>query len=308
MNCRDTCYIGPNGHLINNPAKKYFEAASKHNFIAHYTSTHVLRQILKSRYIKLNRLNNLNDLEECENAMINDKPVSVFTACFTHNENESVPQWNMYTIGRDGVLIRYWFNQPIGDHAKNFVDPTRPVQMIRYDKSSMIPNEKSKIIKVASSSIRNGSTDFSGYNITIAQDITSVLNINLVDIDYNTADHKFLVDTRIATFRDQYGLNHGIMENTIGVSKDQGWSHEQETRIIGCLSRVDHTEQEIDMFEYILFPFSLANVRKIEIIQSPWISEEGKEEIEEICRDCLQQNDPPCVILPSCYFRKLKPR
>lgn len=73
--------------------------------IHHYTSLDTLALILKSRRIRFNRLDRVDDVNE--EAAFGDVNLAkyLFVSCWTNEEAESIPQWNMYTPGMRGVRI-----------------------------------------------------------------------------------------------------------------------------------------------------------------------------------------------------------
>lgn len=74
--------------------------------IHHYTNIESLALILKSKKIRFNRLDRMDDLEEGR-VEAQGIPVAKYTyvSCWTEDEEESIPLWNMYA-GKDmGVRI-----------------------------------------------------------------------------------------------------------------------------------------------------------------------------------------------------------
>lgn len=74
--------------------------------IHHYTNIESLALILKSKKIRFNRLDRMDDLEEGR-VEAQGIPVAKYTyvSCWTEDEEESIPPWNMYS-GKDmGVRI-----------------------------------------------------------------------------------------------------------------------------------------------------------------------------------------------------------
>lgn len=73
----------------------------------HYTSIDNLALILKNRTIRFTRLDCVDDVEE--SAMYDGiVPMGKYTfvSCWTDNEEESIPLWNLYTPGMKGVRIK----------------------------------------------------------------------------------------------------------------------------------------------------------------------------------------------------------
>lgn len=72
----------------------------------HYTSLENLALILKNKTIRLNRLDKMDDLQEQRSSEIKDFGKFTFVSCWTSDEEESIPMWNMYTPRASGVRIK----------------------------------------------------------------------------------------------------------------------------------------------------------------------------------------------------------
>ena len=75
--------------------------------IHHYTDINTLALILKNKTIRFNRLDRVDDITEGESFQELDLEQFYFVSCWTHDENESIPQWNMYTTDMAGVRISF---------------------------------------------------------------------------------------------------------------------------------------------------------------------------------------------------------
>ena len=74
--------------------------------IHHYTSIESLAMILSTRKIRFNRLDRMDDLEEGRVAA-QGVPLGKYTyvSCWTEEQEESIPLWNMYAGKEMGVRI-----------------------------------------------------------------------------------------------------------------------------------------------------------------------------------------------------------
>lgn len=79
-------------------------------FLYHYTSLETLACILKYKKLRFTRLDLVNDKNEARSIDIKKANSLVFVSCWTNNENESIPMWNMYTNGMSGVRIKVPIN------------------------------------------------------------------------------------------------------------------------------------------------------------------------------------------------------
>ena len=74
----------------------------------HYTSIDNLALILKNRTIRFSRLDCVDDVEESSvyDGVIVPMGKYTFVSCWTDNEEESIPLWNLYTPKMKGVRIK----------------------------------------------------------------------------------------------------------------------------------------------------------------------------------------------------------
>lgn len=71
----------------------------------HYTSIDRFAQILKNRTIRLSPLDKMDDLQENITKDIKNIGRFFFASCWTAEEEESIPMWNMYTDIKAGIRI-----------------------------------------------------------------------------------------------------------------------------------------------------------------------------------------------------------
>ena len=74
--------------------------------IHHYTNIEALAMILSTRKIRFNRLDRMDDLEE-GHVEAQGVPLGKYTyvSCWTEEEEESIPLWNMYAGKEMGVRL-----------------------------------------------------------------------------------------------------------------------------------------------------------------------------------------------------------
>ncbi|HIS57160.1 MAG TPA: DUF2971 domain-containing protein [Candidatus Fimimorpha excrementavium] len=75
-------------------------------YLYHYTNLENLALILKNRTIRLNPLNNVDDMDEEKFANFSSMAKYTFISSWTSEEKESIPFWSMYAGGMKGVRIR----------------------------------------------------------------------------------------------------------------------------------------------------------------------------------------------------------
>ena len=77
----------------------------------HYTTFNTLALILSSKSIKFGRLDKVNDPTEGKASDFNSLSSYIFVSCWTHNAEEDLALWNMYTPHMCGVRLE--LNLPI---------------------------------------------------------------------------------------------------------------------------------------------------------------------------------------------------
>jgi hypothetical protein len=75
------------------------------DIIHHYTDISTFASILKNRTIRFNRLDRVDDITEGEAFTQIRLEKFFFVSCWTYDDIESLPQWNMYTTNMSGVRI-----------------------------------------------------------------------------------------------------------------------------------------------------------------------------------------------------------
>ncbi len=75
------------------------------DYLFHYTSIENLALILKNRTIRLNPLNNMDDLQESRSHDLHNIGRFFFASSWTDDSTENIPMWNMYTKIESGVRI-----------------------------------------------------------------------------------------------------------------------------------------------------------------------------------------------------------
>lgn len=77
------------------------------DLIHHYTDINTLSLILKHKTIRFNRLDRVDDITEEKSFKVLKLAKFLFVSCWTYDQNESIPQWNMYTKDMAGVRISF---------------------------------------------------------------------------------------------------------------------------------------------------------------------------------------------------------
>lgn len=89
--------------------------ANNKNKLYHYTTVETLALILKSKKIRFNSLENLDDLLENKTEEFNELGSYYFVSCFSNDNEESIPIWSMYSQNGQGVRLE--FSKPLFDEC-----------------------------------------------------------------------------------------------------------------------------------------------------------------------------------------------
>lgn len=123
----------------------------------HYTSINTLALILKSKKLKFNRLDRVNDPTEGIPGDFHNMSHYLFVCCFTGTKEENLAMWNMYTPEMRGVRIELTipiFNSFSYDSYDNLLVP--PEKIIDYEKGIFTPHGGDNIpIKVEYTNDKN---------------------------------------------------------------------------------------------------------------------------------------------------------
>lgn len=124
-------------------------------YLYHYTSLETLALILKNRTICFNNLLNVDDVEEAYSEDMGAIGRFVYVSCWTEEEEESIPLWNLYTPNMHGVRIRmqkfpfkkYYYKKGelfFGEDTETYINCQR-----LYDENELsIVAQNPKLVKV----------------------------------------------------------------------------------------------------------------------------------------------------------------
>lgn len=269
MKITGNCAFSINNDILNKNIKN---AQSRLKF-SHYTNLVALKSILENKTIKLNRIDKVNDLAETEYMSKNDDYKRVFIGCFTHNEEESIPQWYMYTKytakdGEQGVYVTYLLDKNIDSDLKKFID---------YERNAIVKYEDGKEDKYK---IENEWGGCRAYNTTYLKNKKCILRLSLTDVIYSDDFEKN------STIHLKYKDKEIPVIDEFGRFKTEYWKFEYETRIIGDFISMDDTDYDPPKEIYI--PLDYNNI-KISITLNPWDTPEIKKKVEDICKENLKK-------------------
>lgn len=228
---------------------------------SHYTDDDVLKIIIRDKTFKLNRIDKVNDMREKSYLGEAETYCRLFIGCFSYRYTESVPMWNMYTHKNRGVRISYILNEvPNNNVCFGLLDKERAILVI---------------------------------------DSNSVKEYYLWGNKCNSKDSKWAIElsTSDIIYSDDLMRKNDVLRYFDGKPmvdiipmakiKNTPWDFEQETRIIGNFRTV-YEGINFEVPEKILLPLNFNNIN-IEITLNPWRSDEFKSQIENMCKEYLNQ-------------------
>lgn len=237
--------------------------------LSHYTNIEVLKLISQNKSIKLNRIDNVNDLMEKNYLGEESAYSSYFISSFTYRQDESIPQWFMYTKNTKGIRLTFNFKSNLGSNAEGFIDLSRPLEL--YDSNhnklhSTLPPKEYKGFYYDQGTFHN-----------------------YVPIHIHTCDI-FYTNDYVSGTTESFTNGSVKLHNTTYAAKTKSilWDFEQETRIIGKFRPVK--EVEIEIPDYMLLPISFDALSSITITCNPWITRSERYQLNKIIKQL------PCSI------------
>lgn len=204
------------------------------DYLYHYTSIETLALILKNKTLCFNNLLNVDDSEEAETFDMGKFGKFVYVSCWTDDEQESIPLWNLYTPDMHGVRIRL---------------PRYPFKKYLYKKGEYSCTEDIE-------------TYINMEKLYNENKVSIVANQpKLIEIEYTDDMEKLYPKVREVSSEEKFQkyLNEGKIENgelnfsysfeEIGRYKRKEWSFQKEWRYIYSVSPMGMKEANTSTFE-----------------------------------------------------------
>lgn len=267
-------------------------------FLYHYTSIDRLAQILKNRTIRLSPLDRMDDLQENITKDIKNIGRFFFASCWTAEETESIPMWNMYTDIRAGVRIGLPKN-PFVRHATTLEDLAKVYGFAPSAKSENVDTFLSlaSLAKMGAFSPQAWSGDI------------------LKQIVYT--DDMDKLEPNIATVTDK---DISMDTSTVGIYKNVHWQFQNEWRYLMMFLPIDlktpldkmqlHFSQvvsrlyrgELELpFDHIDLDLSSDAISKMLITPSPKMTAGNRIILDAL----IDKYNPTCKITESSLLGKL---
>jgi len=232
--------------------------------LSHYTSFETMEIILKNKSLKLNRIDLVNDRKESEYLEKPETYARVFVGCFTHREEESIPQWYMYTPMYDGVKIEFMLDKKLSTDLSGIIDMNRKL-LVEYDDRSLAEFDLKSHL-------------FQSY--AFKNDTKWKISLTCTDIGYS---NDLMSRNPIhRNFDDEVYVDISPLAKI----KEKAWDFEEETRIIG-LFQTTANNLVLDIPNCMYLPLDLSRLT-IRIILNPWSDSIFKSKVESFCKEILK--------------------
>lgn len=260
-------------------------ALTKINF-NHYTKLTNMKSIFEKGFFRLNRIDKVNDLAEKSFIKYKEIYKTVYIGCFTHNENESIPQWYMYTPKDEGVYINYELKNQTGDNLFQLIDKTRDIIVKYQDNKTQDKYNTSSI----------------AHNLSNKKNLDCFIYLTLSDVAYLSDDEIELYKPYIYVC-DKGKKERKTVATRLAKLKSKYWNFEYETRIIA--NYVSTKKVLYEPPEGIYVPLNFDNM-KITIYLNPWATKEFMTKVKSICNSSKYIKD--FEIKYSNLYNKLNKR
>lgn len=206
--------------------------------IHHYTNIEALAMILSTKKIRFNRLDRMDDLEQGQ-VEAQGIPLGKYTyvSCWTEEEEESIPLWNMYAGKEMGVRISLPEDM-FKDHSMlgNLVgDEELGAKILDY-MPKLVPTVTLKI----------PASEYFGKNYLVLPVHSHDLCTFYGSIFYTDDVQSYTNDACKKTCHNNGTYDLELNWNKVGTCKHSRWSFQKESRFI---LRIIPTEKEITLLD-----------------------------------------------------------
>ena len=255
------------------------------DYLYHYTTISSLALILKNKTLRLNSLEQMDDLQEIKSMDIQNFGKFIYVSAWTDKKEEIIPMWKMYTKPQFGVRIGLPKNpfQIIDSKTNEFRDPTdNEIRIIQNEKNEGIY----PIIRMEDMLHKNCIIS----NISLGQ--------QLIKIDYTMNIEK--LEPQVLTI-DMNNMSFNANLSKLGCVKNNYWKFQQEWRYIiraipfSIINSFENYEAEMMKFQrniikgqaekpfpYIDLQLSVRDLERMQIITAPDMPESNKILVESL--------------------------
>ena len=269
-------------------------------FLYHYTSINTLALILKNQTIRFNRLDKVNDPEEAISKDLQNSNTTQFVSCWTANQRESIPLWNMYTkmkgvrIGMPTDMFEGRPTPDIYDHGGAMIHLNEAYNIER--KASKLPDQLKAMQRLISpekipsngskSSKNKPSVRLTGISLPFSVWSSIVIGPNPV---FYSDEERYHHPNILFDAGDPYndGIQHvGISPIDLGSIKGEHWKFEQEWRFKISMFGIGET-----------FPLDEIGKARLDLLKYPVITEYIDVDLDEGVFDQMEVTLAPSTTM-----------
>lgn len=205
-------------------------------YLYHYTSLETLALILSNKTICFNNLLNVDDIEEAETEDMGNFGKFVYVSCWTEDQEESIPLWNLYTPNMHGVRIKL---------------PLFPFKKYRFSKGTYYLSEDVETyINMEKLYNEDEVCIVSSQPKLIEVEYTNEKNKLFPKIRLESCEgalQKFLSAKNLSDIGDTFNINYDL--SNIGKFKRENWKFQKEWRYTISISPIGMKESNPPSFE-----------------------------------------------------------
>lgn len=257
--------------------------------LSHYTSIESLHKILKSKALRLKRLDLVDDVTESTNLEYEDFAKLCFTSSWTDAESDNLMLWNMYGDQMRGVKI------------------TLPKFPFKMDEKPA-PTGSSGVV---------GYCPFEEHGITFYPDSFSTGSTFLFEVEYDPSPGERMVIVEMKT--TEKGRLATYRPENIGKYKHTDWKGQHEYRYRFMFSTSDILWDSLSPADGYLvdgvknlsidrrhldLKLDTEALRHLQIETGPKCSEEDDEVVRLLCKEYLPSS--PVLVQPSKWRNKIR--
>lgn len=222
--------------------------------ITHYTSILTLFKILRNKSFLLNRIDNMNDLEEKENLTKHKNYMRVFVACFSLLKTESIPMWRMYTKNDTGVMLKIKFKKDVAVS-----------DLFRENYLKANDGKRINIMNTGSNEYIQAQFDAVKVNYT-----NRVFNSPIITVDEEKKDYD--------------------VPDNFALEKNTAWKYEKEIRFRAVLRVRGVQGIDTDMLNVcsLFAPINFDAIDDLTVVFNPWIN---KDDWVDIIQDFINKQN-----------------
>lgn len=251
-------------------------------YLYHYTSCETLEAIFKSRKIRFNRLDRLNDKYEGFNVIEGEDHQHlrkcIYVSCWNAEEKDMIPLWNLYAEFR-GLRVKL---------PTNLFNIKNQWEQVKLSDSFVLASVIDPILVDAKISVPNDEWDKCRIVDKVIGPVRIEYVTNLEDICRNAISQKKEKGSKDSFLMIETRLSE------LGLKKIEDWAFEKEWRyviqglkavkICGSKQIIEQFDRMVILPDYIDIPYRPEAMQGIEILIGPLANDGVQEKVENLLK------------------------